>query len=278
VRFSSGRGRVQGAKSSTFVHNLAHWGLWGLALCTGIAVICLLFYGLREYLFVRNPHFTLRSVEVEVFGDLPPQTVVKRLSELGIAEGKVNLFAIDMGQLRREMSRIVVVNRVTLRRRLPGGLRVTVYERRPLAQLLAPRGHLIDEELLVLPERNDPKTWVLPIITGVRDAGKYDVGQVVDDSMVSAALKLLEIAGSESYGAYLDINLIQLDYPSRSLKVFLRHRQPFREGACVILPAKELEMREALRRVDAIVQERLRGRQVTGFIDATYKVNIPTRP
>jgi len=45
-----------------------------------------------------------------------------------------------------------------------------------------------------------------------------------------------------------------------------------------MLPAKPYDMDEALQRVEAILRDRTRAQQATGFVDATYRVNLPVLP
>jgi cell division protein FtsQ len=278
VRFRRGRSRKQ-QKREQLLYGFGRWLIFGVAAILAIALLSGIFVGLRHLLFYRNPNFQLRSVELNIYGDLKREQVREKLSNMGIAPGTANIFAVDLGELRRELEQWhVLVKRVTVSRRLPGTLIIDLYERHPVAQLLAPKGRLIDSQGLILPARNDPRFWLMPIITGVKDAGELQIGATLDDELAQGALKLLELTSTESYGRFLEINLIQLDYAGKSLKVFLRERPPFREGACVVLPAGERKMKAALNRVTVIAKERLRGRQSTGFIDATYEVNIPTRP
>ncbi len=279
VRFS-GRGGRQPGRGTNLWRGLLRWLFYITLSVLTVFLIGMALHGIRRLLFVRNPHFLIREIQVTVYGDLRREAVLRQLADSGVVEaGKSMIFGIDLKDVREEVEGMVSVNRVVVRRRLPGTLIVDVYERRPIAQLGAPRGLLVDNQGLLLPSRNDPKTWLLPVVTGVRNVVGLKTGGRLEDELVQRALLLLQLIGTESYREFLDINLIQLNYADNTLRVFLRARPPFRDGACIILPAESrFELAAALDRVEVISRERLRGRQITGFIDATYKINVPVRP
>lgn len=255
---------------------MARWSAWIVLIAVLFGILGGTAYGLRQLLLVRNGYFELKHIDVQVYGDLSPDIIREKLIDLGIRERQVNIFAVDMGQLRQDLeSWHVQISRVRVYRRLPDTLEFEIYERNPVAQLVTPRGYLIDSNGLVLPRRNDPQSWYLPVITGVRDADQLTAGSMANDPFMRSALKLLELVNTQEYGRYLDVNLIQLDRGSGELKVYLRERTPFRDGACIILPVPEDEMRNALTRVQLIARDRERGQQDTGFINATFERNVP---
>lgn len=261
------------------MRRVTRWAAWGVIVVAFVGASLAVIGGARYLLFMRNPHFTLRRVEVVVFGQLPKGRVLGQLRDFGVRVGESNLFRLDLADLRRQLvAGDVMVSQVGMGRILPGTLVVEVYERNPVAQLVSQQGKLLDEGGLILPERNDPRTWRLPVVTGIRGSGDLPVGTRMDDGLVDAALLLLRLVATEPYGRNLDISLIQLDYGKEMLKVYLGARGPFREGACVTVPAREKELREALRRVEVIVRERERGQQTISYIDASYKINVPVRP
>jgi len=276
LRFSAGS-RAKGRPSEA-LRQAARWGLW---LLIGLAVLAALwgsYHGLRQVLLAQNGHFVLREIEVNIYGRLTRDEVLAELAENGVEAGTTNLFSVCPGALRRDLEDWhVLISKVNVARRLPGTLQIDIYERRPVAQLVRRKGYLLDGRGLVLPARNDPKTWFLPIITGVRGAGDLSVGSRVEDELVSASLKLLELVNTGTYGDYLAVNLVKIEPARRVLWVFLGKRQPFCEGACVVLPGQESELEGALERLRVVIQQRIQANQTTGFIDATYRVNIPAR-
>ena len=232
--------------------------------------------GLHRLLFVRNPNLVLRHIEVHLTGQLRTSEVLARLEEAGIEAGATNLFAIDLGQVRTWLTNCVDIERAFAARRLPDTLEVWVHQRQPAAQLLKPGGMLLDRHGWVLPSRADFDLAQLPVITGIRGARKLEVGGQVRDDMVRGALDFLRILAMESYGRLFDVGMVQLDYSGKALKVYLRKRGTFVDGALLVVPLRGMD--PAMRRAEVIANERFRGRQTTSFLDATYEVNVPVRP
>lgn len=232
--------------------------------------------GLHRLLFVRNPNLVLRHIEVHLTGQLRTSEVLARLEEAGIEAGATNLFAIDLGQVRTWLTNCVDIERAFAARQLPDTLEVWVHQRQPAAQLLKPGGMLLDRHGWVLPSRADFDLAQLPVITGIRGARKLEVGGQVRDDMVRGALDFLRILAMESYGRLFDVGMVQLDYSGKALKVYLRKRGTFVDGALLVVPLRGMD--PAMRRAEVIANERFRGRQTTSFLDATYEVNVPVRP
>lgn len=235
--------------------------------------------GFHNLFFLHNGHFTLETLVIDVYGDVREGQVRHRLNKLGVELGQSNLFELDLGELRRGFQEWdVPVKQVRFSRRLPSTLIVRVFEHEPVAQLRS-RGHLlIDKQGIVLPVPEGESVRYLPLITPVK-GGELRTGLKLEDDLVHAALHYIEQVGRErEYSELFDVRLILLDYESGDrLTVKLGARGPFCEGALVVLPVERRKMDQALRRVERIARERLEARQITGFIDATYEVNIPVR-
>ena len=232
--------------------------------------------GLRSLLFVRNPNLVLRDIEVHLTGHLRTSEVLMRLEEAGIVVGTTHLFAIDLGEVREWLMNCVDIERAFAARRLPDTLEIWVHQRQPAAQLLKPGGMLLDRQGWILPSRADYGLAQLPVVTGIRGARKLEVGGQVRDDMVLGAVEFLRLLAVESFGRLFDVGMVQLDYTGKALKVYLRKRGTFVDGALLVVPLRG--MGPALRRTEVIANERLRGHQTTSFLDATYEVNVPVRP
>ena len=253
-------------------------GVWCVAI---LAVTVGLWFGwgaLRGAFFTHNPHFTLMRVQVEVNGQLRPAEIAARLARLGVRAGAKNLFLLDLPALRRDLSKYVMVADARLRLRLPDTLVVEVDERVPVAQYQGRSVYLLDIDGWVMPSRMDPKLQALPLILGVRNGQQQRLGAQCHDEMVLGALQFLHFIAIRPYGRYFDAAVIQLDYDRAVLRVHLRARGTLREHAQLMLPAKPYDMDEALQRVEAILRDRTHAQQATGFIDATYRVNLPVLP
>ena len=260
---------------------LARWGAWAILLALGAALTTGVVYGLNEVFFTRNDHFRLRTIDITIYGDrsFSEETIRQQLRQMGVVENNVNLFEIDLARIRKKLrAEQVSVNHVSVRRHLPGTLKVIMRQRDAVAQLLYEKGLLLDRAGMVIPDSSDPRTWTLPIITGLRSGSELHPGMKVEDPLGNAALDLILLMRSEPYASMMDINLVQIDYSAKALKIYVQEHPPFREGACVVLPAENKAMRQALKRLRAIAAERRKGKQPIRFVDATYKINVPVRP
>ena len=199
-------------KRTVLLRRGARVGAW-LLFAVAILLLCwLTFAGVRYVLLVRNAHFTVQRVDVNVYGQLSEAAVLEIVTKQGIETGKTNLFSLDLRKMRRQLAGShVLIKQVVLSRVLPDTLRVDVYERDPVAQLLRRRGRMLDEAGTVLPPGANPRMWNLPIVTGVANAGSAEEGDLLDDALLRTALKLIQLSASESYARYLDILVVQLD-------------------------------------------------------------------
>jgi hypothetical protein len=256
--------------------------VWVVLLCLVVGGSTGAVIGLRQVLFVGNGHFVLRQVNLrqgdtgEALASPRRDRLLHRLRGSGVVEGTANLFALDLRKARTALEDIVEVQRAEVRRRLPDALDVVVYYRYPVAQYLRVGGRLLDAHGWILPDSYETDFSLLPVITGIRDGGKLETGERLDDPLGLAALELLAFLGTESYGQYYDISTIQVQYTARTLRLHMREHGTFRARAQVVLPVRGMEA--AVRRATEIVKERTVGRQSTGFIDATYEINIPVLP
>lgn len=258
--------------------------IWVLAVAAVVAALYFSGKGLHHLFFSGNPHFTLEHIELHITGRLTRPEVVEMLREgeegWSIEAGTTNLFEIDPGRVREDLlhQKHGLINYLTIERRLPDRLRVCIYERQPVAWLGRRRELLIDAEGWVLPPRpvrrkNDQYLLDLPIITPVRNRGELSPFTRIDDRLVQACLDLFKVCLENSYGRWLDIRGVQLDYALEALHIFPAPSDTFVKNAEIIVPVDG--MKGALRRVQTIVEERTRAEEPTRKIDATLRNNIP---
>ena len=258
-------------------------GMLRILIWVGVGVIALLMLwglarGMKRVFLLDNPRFTLRHIDVRVNGQLRPADIILKLARRGVKVEQTNLFAIDLKRQRAALCAYVMVAEADLHLKLPDTLVVEVTERVPVARLVGRSGRFIDADGWLLPPRDQTQALALPVIFGVREGRGLQDGAKVTDEMVTGALSFLRLISIRPYGRSLDVAAIQLDYGRAALRVHLRPRGTFKTGAQILLPSRPMELEEALQRVDSIVRERTRANQGTGFIDATYRVNVPILP
>ena len=232
----------------------------------------------KRVFLTENPHFTLKHIEVKVNGQLRPAEVIARLSRLKVKPKEVNLFALDLARLRRDLGAFVMVSQADLHLKLPSTLVIEISERIPVAQLVRHGERLVDPDGWIMPPRNDSRQQSLPVIIGLRNLPTLQTGARATDDMLLNALNLLRLLAIRPCGRLFDVEAVQLDYGHGTFRLHLRQKGTFRTGAQIVLPARPLELEESLQRVEIIARERTRGQQITGFINGTYRVNVPVLP
>ncbi len=258
-----------------FWQHSARLTIWILVLALVVAIFIGSGYGLRKVLFTANPHFRLRQIEILATGRISRHAVRKELKELGVVPMR-NLFAFDPARIRHALEERFVVESVAVVRRLPSTLRVTLYERHPVALLKVRDEKLIDNEGWIIPIPQKEPRLILPEITGIYNPEKLKAGTRTHDEVLLAALRFLRLIAVREEGRYYDVTVIQLDYGSNALNVYLNPRGTFRRGAKIVVPIENME--DSLHRLQAIVADRVASGETTSLIDVTYKVNVPVQP
>jgi cell division septal protein FtsQ len=252
---------------------LAFWGLVVL-LALGLAGGVLL--GLHRWLVTHNRYFTLRRISLEGNRSLTEQTVRQRLEQAGAVVGGSNLMRLSVRALREGLERDPLISRAEVVRRIPDLLQVSVVERTPIASIRGRAPFLVDEEGVVLPWRDVSRERLLPGIAGVRPPARLVPGEKVQDEALRGAVRLLRLLARRADGSNYDVELVQLDYLLPSLRLHLRPRGTFVEGAIVIVPVQGME--EALDRLRDIHRIRTAAGKTTTKIDVTYRRNVPVEP
>ncbi len=156
-----------------------------------------------DLLLYRNPAFAVLNVDVQTDGIIAPDQI-RRWT--GVRPGE-NLFALDLGTVRRNLLLISMIESVSLEKVLPHTLHLQVTEREPIAQILRPRSgggvdlaplYLDSQGFVILPLTPaqcspgaiPPGVEQLPLINGV-NASEVQPGRQVESPQVRAALDLI---------------------------------------------------------------------------------------
>jgi cell division septal protein FtsQ len=89
---------------------------------------------LRRFV-LENPAFAIRALHVETDGVLSTEQI---RTWAGVRTGD-NLLALDLARVERDLKLVPAIESVSLERVLPGGLRICVTEREPIAQVVLPQ-------------------------------------------------------------------------------------------------------------------------------------------
>lgn len=174
---------------------------WGARVLVVVALVAGTAAGCRELLrrlLWENTDFAITEVAVTADGTLSRAEILR---VAGVREGE-NIFAVNLSEARARLTALPRVERVEIRRVLPGCLTVALTERKPVAWLVgggageAPGGEgsfLVDATgILLPPSPSATAEYELPVICGVRTEG-LRCGRRVTIAEVQAALQLLVV-------------------------------------------------------------------------------------
>ena len=157
-------------------------------------------------MFAENEFFQIRQIEVTTDGELR----VGNILEYARVQNGMNLFAVRPELVRESLLSVPVIANAQVGRRLPDTLVIEVAERVAVARLGRPGSGsplAVDATGHVLGPSSVRAS--LPVILGVRDKGLRP-GDVVQDSMLKDALRVLEIANQAAMRQELVVATIDL--------------------------------------------------------------------
>nr|AIA16639.1 POTRA domain, FtsQ-type [uncultured bacterium] len=156
-------------------------------------------YGAKHFFF-ENPDYQLSQIEFQTDGTLQRDQVLKTAE---LREG-VNIFGVNLAQVRDRLQQLPQVDEVQVIRKLPGEIDIRVVERKPVAwitsekQISDPFGSdlafLVDARGVLMKEKKLlPEYLGLPLITGCTSES-LEPGKIVDSFEGKAALELLRLS------------------------------------------------------------------------------------
>lgn len=216
-------------------------------------------------LLAENDFFLIRHIEVTTDGDLPTGHIL----EFGRVQVGVNLFAVNLREVRELLLKVPVVAEVRVGRRLPDTLQIAVLERVAVARLGRPgvgtplavdaTGHVLG------PSAVRPG---LPVVVGVRDQALRP-GDVIEDPMLGEALRILDICRHPEMHPILPVTTIDIRHPER-------HELHLAGGERAMLSRDDIEDKLERLRVIRSETDRL-GLDLADF-DLTVDRNFVGRP
>ena len=213
-------------------------------------------------LFSANDRFTVRTLDLASDGKLQPSHIREYA---GLASG-LNLFALDLRRIRRELESVPVVGMVTVTRILPDTLRIRISERLAVARLGDEAGGqalAVDRGGFTLGPSS--VSTRLPVITGCRARGLRP-GSRVEDAGVRAALELIELSDEPVYSRFVRIRRVDVS-DDELLRVDLER------GERIRFPRRDMASRME-RLCDIIRQSADEGRAIAS-VDMMVDRNFP---
>lgn len=255
---------------------------WLGAMLVAVMVVGVTGYGIyRVFRFVadrlvyQNPRFTITQITVGTDGALTPAQVLRFA---GVQTG-MNLFALNLDQVRRNLELVPQIQRVEVRRLLPQRLDVRVTERIAVARLQAANPELrgtvffVDRAGVVMkPLRLTDGTTVqpatagpVPLLTGATLAD-VRVGQPAESESLRAALTLLNQLQQTAAGIMLEVDQIDVSKP-RHITVLTKQRTQVRFDV--------QEFQPQLRRLNVILNWAQQRQKLLAAVDLTVARGVP---
>ncbi len=185
-----------------------------LSIILTVALLIFLVYGLSyvgSLFFSRNPHFTLKHVEITTDGRLSPSEL-KRWGNFGLEK---NLFAVDFDKVRANLLSKPQVESVSIHRKLPSTLVVQVIERDAIVRVRFRRSgflYLLDRHGIAMrPPAIPSSEQALPLIEGLK-VKEPRLGERVSDSGAQYVLELLSTADALELGSQIRFEKFNLHY------------------------------------------------------------------
>ena len=186
-----------------------------LSIILTLALLVLLVYGLSyvgSLFFSRNPHFTLKTIEMTTDGRLSiPE--LKRWVDIDLDK---NLFAIDFDEVRKNLLSKPQVEAVSIHRKLPSTLVIRVVERDAVVRVRFRRSgflYLLDRHGIAMrPPAIPSSEQALPLIEGLK-VKEPRLGEQVTDSGAQYVLELLSAADALGLGSQIRFEKFNLHYP-----------------------------------------------------------------
>ncbi len=186
-----------------------------LSVILTIALLISLGYALSyvgSLFFSRNPHFTLKTIEMTTDGRLS----VPELKRWVGVDRETNLFAIDFEKVRNNLLSKPQIESISIHRKLPSTLVVRVTERDAVVQIrFRRRGflYLLDRHGVAMrPPAIPSSERALPLIEGLK-IKEPRLGERVADSGIQYVLELLSQADTLGLGSQVRFEKFNLSYP-----------------------------------------------------------------
>ena len=179
-----------------------------------------------DRLVYENQAFAIEEIDVQTDGVI----AVDELRRWAGVKAGVNLLALDLARVKRDLEMVPLIQSVSVERILPRTLRICITEREPIAQVNLPRlrptggvgvavYHLDAEGWVMLPvdprQRATPASPpgdALPVVAGV-NAGELQPGRRIAAPQAQAALRLITAFDQSPMAGLVDLRRVDVSSP-----------------------------------------------------------------
>ena len=159
-------------------------------------------------IFVYFPFFTLASINLNGATYITTEDILK-IGNIYIGEP---LFKLETDTIANRLSNDLRIEEVSVRRKLPSTLEVTIKERKPLATIICDYGYLdLDKSGKILDSYKNLKEMKIPMISGATVRDKY-IGDEVDDKIVKEILNFLQKINSDALNKISEVAIVSENY------------------------------------------------------------------
>jgi len=172
-----------------------------------VSLAGVIFLFLSLYLFLRGaPFLHLRETTIQGNNRISTEEI---LTITGLTE-KPNILTVDIKALNNRLGQHPWIEKSTIRRVLPDGIRITIHERSPLAIVHLGKLYFIDENRVIFDEVDPGEKSAYPILTGINreDIENNDRNT---SRLLRATLHLLKASRGHPILSYQSISQIDLD-------------------------------------------------------------------
>lgn len=159
-------------------------------------------------IFVYVPFFTLKNINLNGATYITVDDILK-IGNIYMGEP---LFELETDNITTRLSNDLRIEEVSVRRKLPDTIEVTIKERKPVATIVCDYGYLdLDKSGKIIDSYKNLKEMQIPMISGATVRDKY-IGDEVDDKMVKEILNFLQKINSDSLNKISEVAIVSENY------------------------------------------------------------------
>ena len=161
-----------------------------------LIILYALILGINEIVGLgKNQEKNFKAENIEITGnEILSIDNIKKLSDYDFTKSKIN--DINIEEIAASLMKSDFIKGVSVTKRLPRTLNITVEERMPVAFIYGRGLNLIDEEGYLMPVPKIKKSWDLPFISGITES----LGKLGEETISKKALKAISLV------SHLEIN------------------------------------------------------------------------
>lgn len=173
------------------------------------SIIYFLLVAVALYFFIHSPFFSIKNIKVEGNELLETEKI---LSLSQVKRGQ-NLLKIDIKEIGEKISLHPFIKEVEVKRKIPSTLEIKVVEWKPVGFLVCSDGFIqVSEEGHFLALVNDIGSYSFPVISGINLENLPGPGQIIENTSLIMALKIIKDSDQELLKNIVEINISNKKY------------------------------------------------------------------